>query len=115
VFISYSRKDTEVARTFKEIQSATGLDVFIDVDDLKSGQLWEVELAKKIEGARIFQILWSLNYSKSENCKKEWEYALKQNKDIGFIRPVYWKSPLSPKPPDELGKFNFQYVELLNG
>lgn len=112
VFISYSRKDTEVARVFKTILAATGMDVFIDVDDLRSGQLWKDELLRRIERAGIFQMFWSENYSQSENCKMEWEYALKQNKEEGYIRPVYWKTPLSPKPPEELGKFNFQYVEL---
>jgi hypothetical protein len=112
VFISYSRKDTEVARTFKNILEGTGLDVFLDVDDLRSGQLWEDELKRRIEHAKVFQIFWSANYSQSENCKLEWEYALQQNKDEGYIRPVFWEKPISPKPPEELNKFNFKYVEL---
>jgi hypothetical protein len=112
VFISYSRKDSEVARAFKNVLEGTGLDVFLDVDNLRSGQLWEDELKRRIERARIFQIFWSANYSRSENCKLEWEYALKQNKDEGYIRPVFWKKPISPKPPEELNKFNFKYVQL---
>jgi hypothetical protein len=112
VFISYSRKDTEIARIFKTILTATGMDVFIDVDNLRSGQLWQDELLRRIDRAGIFQIFWSENYSQSENCRMEWEHAMKQNKGEGYIRPVYWKSPLSPNPPDELSKFNFQYVEL---
>jgi len=112
VFISYSRKDSEVARTFKTVLEGTGLDVFLDVDDIKSGQLWEDELKRRIERAQIFQIFWSANYSQSENCKQEWEYALQQNKDEGYIRPVFWEKPISPNPPEELNKFNFKYVEL---
>lgn len=112
VFISYSRKDSAIARTFKTVLESTGLDVFLDVDDIRSGQLWEDELKRRIERAQIFQIFWSSNYSQSENCKQEWEYALKQNKDEGYIRPVFWEKPLSPKPPEELNKFNFKYVEL---
>jgi|CXWL01.1.fsa_nt_gi hypothetical protein len=112
VFISYSRKDSEIARTFKTVLESTGLDVFLDVDDIRSGQLWEKELKRRIEQAKIFQIFWSPNYSQSENCKQEWEYALKQNKDEGYIRPVFWQKPLSPNPPEELNKFNFKYVEL---
>lgn len=112
VFISYSRKDTEVARVFKTILSATGMDVFLDVDNLRSGQLWQEELLHRIKRAGIFQMFWSENYSQSENCRMEWQYALQQNKGEGYIRPVYWKTPLSPTPPEELGKFNFQFVEL---
>ena len=114
VFISYSRKDLEVARAFKNVLEGTGLDVFLDVDNLRSGQLWEDELKRRIERAKIFQIFWSANYSQSENCKLEWEYALKQNKDEGYIRPVFWEKPISPKPPEELNKFNFKYVQLPN-
>ncbi len=112
VFISYSRKDSDVARTFKTVLEGTGLDVFLDVDNLRSGQLWEDELKRRIECAKIFQIFWSANYSQSENCKLEWEYALQQNKDEGYIRPVFWEKPISPNPPEELNKFNFKYVEL---
>lgn len=112
VFISYSRKDNEIARTFKTVLEGTGLDVFLDVDNLRSGQFWEDELKRRIERAKIFQIFWSSNYSQSENCKQEWEYALKQKRDEGYIRPVFWEKPLSPKPPEELNKFNFKYVEL---
>jgi len=112
VFISYSRKDTEIVRVFKSVLSATGMDVFLDVDNIRSGQLWQEELMRRIERARIFQLFWSENYNLSGNCRMEWEYALEQNKEEGYIRPVYWKSPLAPKPPEKLGKFNFQYVQL---
>ena len=112
VFISYSRKDTEVAVAFKTVLSATGMDVFFDVDSLKSGQIWNKELLRKIERANIFQMFWSENYSQSENCRKEWKHALKQNKNEGYIRPVYWKIPISPIPPNELSKFNFKYFDL---
>ncbi len=112
VFISYSRKDAKVARAFKTILSAAGLDVFLDVDNLRSGQLWKNELLHRIERAGIFQMFWSENYSQSENCEMEWRHALKQRKSEGYIRPVFWKIPLSPNPPNELSKFNFEYIEL---
>ena len=63
-----------------------------------------------IDRATIFQLFWSENSSKSEYCRFEWEHALKKNR-VGFIRPVYWKDPM-PEPPDELGQFHFDYVEL---
>ena len=112
VFISYSRKDKEIVRVFKTVLEGTGFDVFLDVDDIRTGQRWEAELRRRIERARIFQIFWSPNYSESENCRMEWQYALKQDKDEGYIRPVFWKNPLSPKPPEELNPFNFKYVPL---
>ncbi len=112
VFISYSRQDTEIARIFKTILAATGMDVFIDVDNLKPGQLWQKELQRRIERARVFQMFWSENYSRSENCRMEWEHAVKQNRGEGYIRPVFWQKPLAPPPPDTLSKYNFQYIEM---
>jgi len=112
IFISYSRKDKEVVRVVKTILEGAGFDVFLDTDNIRTGQYWQDELMRRIERAKIFQIFWSSNYSTSEICRLEWEYALKLNKEEGYIRPVFWKDPLSPRPPDELNKFNFKYVEL---
>lgn len=112
VFISYNEKDKEVALAYKKILEATGLDVLVKSAILESDQEFNSGTMRMIERADIFQILWSENYSRSRNCRMEWEYALKQNKDEGFIRPVFWQKPLTPKPPEELNKFNFKYVEL---
>jgi len=66
---------------------------------------------RMIERADIFELFWSLNSSQSQFCKQEWEHALKQNKDEGFIRPVYWKKPFLD-PPEELRKFHFEFIDL---
>ena len=110
IFISYSHKDTDIVLAFKKVHKATGYDVLIDIDNLRSGQEWNPTLLNMIDNADIFQLFWSENSKKSKYCKQEWEYALKRTSE-GFIRPVYWKSPL-PKPPKELSKFHFEHVEL---
>jgi CheY-like chemotaxis protein len=111
IFISYSHQDTDFVLYFRNILEATGYDVLIDIDDLRSGQIWNDELRRMIERADIFQLFWSSNSSQSKYCQQEWEHALKQNRPEGYIRPVYWQKPL-PKPPDKLSKFHFTYVEL---
>lgn len=110
IFISYSHKDTEIVLAFKKVHEATGYDVLIDIDDLRSGQEWNPELIRMIDRADIFQLFWSENSKKSKYCKQEWKHALKRTAE-GFIRPVYWQEPI-PDPPKELSKFHFEYVDL---
>ena len=112
IFVSYSHKDSSVVIACKKAYEALGFNVLIDVDTLRAGQNWNEELMKMIERANIFQLFWSQNSSKSEYCRKEWQHALKCDKGEGFIRPVYWKTPM-PSPPSELSQFHFDYVELV--
>ena len=116
IFVSYSRKDTRIARQYKLAQMALGNDVFLDVDNLRSGENWQAGLARAIDEADIFQLFWSQNSAASQYCRYEWEYALQTRcSDLaceGFIRPVYWEKPL-PDVPDTLGLLNFKYVPFV--
>lgn len=109
IFISYSHRDTEVARICKQAYEALGHNVLIDFETLRSGQNWNAELMRMIERANIFQLFWSENSSESEYCRQEWQYALGLNRGEGFIRPVYWKDPL-PTPPAELSAIHFDFA-----
>ena len=111
IFLSYSHEDAEIALLIRNVVVLTHFNVLIDIDDLRAGQIWNEDLTRMIEGAELFQLLWSSNSSQSKYCQQEWEHALKQNKPEGYIRPVYWQEPL-PEPPAELSKFHFTYVEL---
>ena len=110
IFVSYSHKDTEIVEAFKLVHQATGHDVLIDIDNLRSGHEWNPELMRMIDRADIFQLFWSHNSSQSAYCRQEWQYALEKRKE-GFIRPVYWQLPL-PEPPEELNKYHFEFVKL---
>lgn len=113
IFISYSRKDGEVARAYRLAQIAAGHEVFMDSESIRAGEDWQAALARAIDAADVFQLFWSEHSAASPNCCDEWNYALKhkcpQDLCAGFIRPVYWKKPL-PTPPPELGHLNFRYV-----
>lgn len=110
IFISYSHKDTDLIRSFKVVHEATGHNVLIDTETLRSGQTWNEELMRMIKRANVFQLFWSENSSKSEYCRQEWQYALGLNREE-FIRPVYWKKPL-PAPPAELSALHFAFAEF---
>lgn len=109
IFISYSHRDTDIIRSFKQAYEAIGHNVLIDFETLRSGQYWNAELMHMIERADIFQLFWSENSSKSEYCRQEWQYALGLKRGEGFIRPVYWQEPI-PAPPDELSAFHFDFT-----
>ncbi|RPJ24847.1 MAG: toll/interleukin-1 receptor domain-containing protein [Chloroflexi bacterium] len=110
IFVSYSHKDSAIVLACKKAYQALGFNVLIDIETLRSGQLWNEELAHMIDNATIFQLFWSENSKKSKYCKQEWKHALKRNTQ-GFIRPLYWQKPIT-KPPRELSKYHFEYVEF---
>lgn len=115
--MSYSRKDTEVARTYKMAQTALGNEVFLDVDNLRAGENWQAALASAIDNADIFQLFWPEHLAASNYCQYEWAYAVSfkcpHDKCRDFIRPVYWKEPLPP-PPEEFSHLNFKFVPFQN-
>lgn len=113
IFVSYSRKDTQVTRAYKFAQEALGNEVFIDVDNLRAGENWKAGIASAIDESDKFQLFWSKNSSTSEYCKQEWQYALlykcPEDKCVEFITPVYWTKNL-PNVPKELQHLNFKYI-----
>ena len=109
VFVSYSHNDTPVVVACRDVYKALGFDVLIDIDTLRSGQQWNDELMRLIDRADIFQLFWSQHARQSNYVRQEWEHALKCNKGEGFIRPVYWETPMPPPPP-ELEAIHFAYM-----
>lgn len=116
IFISYSRQNTEVVHAYRRAQQAIGNEVFLDTESIRSGQDWQVALAKAIQEADVFQLFWSEDSAKSPNVRDEWDYALKYRCSDdgcrGFIRPVFWQKPMPAPPPAELSHLNFKYVSL---
>ena len=110
IFVSYSHKDSDIVLACKKAYQALGFNILIDIDTLRSGQVWNEELMQMIDRATIFQLFWSHNARQSKYCRQEWEHALKRNK-AGFIRPVYWEIPM-PDPPEELSRYHFEYMQL---
>jgi hypothetical protein len=116
IFISYSRKDTEVVEAYRFAQLAIGNDIFMDTYSTRAGENWRAALATAIDSADVFQLFWSENSASSPSVREEWEYALKykypETKGEGFIRPVFWVLPMPAEPPNELKHLNFKYVSL---
>jgi hypothetical protein len=111
VFASYSRKDSKIVRHLKRRYLALGIYMFIDVDDLRSGEYWESRLYERIDRSDVFQLFWSQQASQSRFVEKEWKHAvsLLNAKGDGFIKPIYWEDSL-PSVPDELSHINFYKI-----
>jgi len=109
IFASYSHDDTHIVERVEAAYKALGLDYLRDVTTLKAGQHWDDELLEMIDRADIFQLFWSPTAATSPYVRKEWEYALKLDRDdTAFIRPVYWTRPIPPVPP-EMSHIHFAY------
>ena len=86
VFLSYSRKDTQHARSLiARLGSAKpGIRMFFDQDLLKPGMSWLTTIADSLDSAKRVVALYSPDYWSSSSCKDEFNAA--------FIRQVDCKS-----------------------
>jgi len=107
-FASYaSANRADVLRCVQGMsKSAPDLDVFVDVDKLRSGDDWASKLYAYIATSDIFYLFWSQAASESEWVKREWQYALVE-KGIRFIDPVPLENPQLAPPPKELSNLHF--------
>ena len=101
-FVSYSSDDrvrvTSIVQGMKKARP--DLDLFMDVESLRSGEDWEKELKRAISERSVFYLCWSQAAKASKWVEFEWRYALEQ-KGEECIEPI----PIDP--PEELSKKHF--------
>ena len=102
-FISYASQDRKkVATIVQGMQKARpDMDLFFDVESLRSGENWEKTLFNEIEKRDILYLCWSHHAKNSEWVDKEWRYAYSQ-KGIDGIEPMPIELPEDCPPPQEL-------------
>ena len=107
-FVSYANQDRSkvASRIQGMLKMVPDLDIFFDVNSLRSGQNWEEVLLHEIKERDVFYLFWSNHAKTSEYVTKEWKYALKV-KGIDAIEPVPLESPETCPPPKELRKKHF--------
>lgn len=111
-----------------------GQNMLVDIYDIRSGQRWEKRLLEMIDQSAVFQLFWSRHSAISENCRKEWEHALKRSAQFErefesragarpertqppaleqppYIRPVWWGNRMPPQPA-ELQHLHFEHVSI---
>ncbi|MBN8581554.1 MAG: TIR domain-containing protein [Anaerolineae bacterium] len=82
IFISYSRKDSAVAKKLITSITALDLDVWVDWEDIPPAVGWLDQILQGIEAADAFLFLVSPDSIASEVCKVELEHAYKNAKRI---------------------------------
>lgn len=82
IFISYSRKDSEVAHKLMTVFKSIDLDVWVDWEDIPPAAGWLDQILQGIEAADAFIFLVSPDSVASEVCNVELEHAHKNAKRI---------------------------------
>ena len=112
-FISYASQDrNRVALIIQGMRkSRPDMDIFFDVDALRSGEKWEQRLIKEIEDRDVLFLCWSRFAKESKWVETEWKYALSK-KGIDSIEPIPLEPPMNCPPPKELESKHFNDREL---
>ena len=116
-FVSYASKDRErvVSRLQGMMKVRPEMDLFFDVESLRSGEDWEQALHAEIDRRDVLFLFWSQAAKESEWVEREWRYALRKKGPEG-IEPVPIDPPDVCPPPAELSAkhFNDRYLFLIN-
>jgi hypothetical protein len=75
VFLSYSRRDHEVALRLHAALVERGKEVWIDEEDIPPAARWDDDIREAIEGANSFVFLISPDSAASPECARELEHA----------------------------------------
>ena len=107
-FVSYASQDrSRVAVLVQGIKAARpDMDVFFDVESLRSGDNWQQVLYEEIRRRDVLYLCWSHYARQSEWVDREWRYALEQKGEEG-IQPVAMETPDKCPHPGELGHLHF--------
>ena len=116
-FVSYASQDrNRVAMIIQGMKKARpDMDIFFDVESLRSGDDWENALWHEIDKRDVLFLCWSKSARDSQWVDAEWRYALKQ-KGPECIEPVPIDPPGVCPPPKELSKkhFNDKLLYVIN-
>lgn len=87
VFISYSRKDSEIAGKIHKALDEAGISCFIDLEGISGGADFPAVLSEAIMGAKVLLFVASKNSYASEFTQKEITFAVSK-KGSSFIFPL---------------------------
>lgn len=107
-FVSYASQDrNRVASIIQGMKKARpDMDIFFDIESLRSGQRWEEALKSEIENRDVLFLCWSKYARESKWVDMEWRYAL-ESKGEDSIEPIPIDSPDICPPPVELQQKHF--------
>ena len=98
VFMSYSRKDEDVARFIVDYLSRKGARVFLDKVAINLGAAWQHEICEALDACNRVVAIYSPSYVSSPVCKDEYHMGLIRRRNEGkeVLFPVFWESTNLP-------------------
>ena len=106
VFISYSRKDLEEVKKIKyEIDKEVGIDCWMDLDGIESGEQFEDVIIEAISNSDIVLFMMSANSMQSPWALDELDFAKHEKKRVVLV---------SIDNAEMKGKFYFRYHKYDN-
>lgn len=107
-FVSYAKKDylrvVSIVQGMKKI--SPDMDIFVDVESLRSGDDWQEALKTEIDRHTVLYLCWSKYASESKWVDFEWRYAF-EKKGAEGIEPVPIGLTEECPPPTELSGKHF--------
>lgn len=107
-FVSYASQDrNRVAAIVQGMKRARpDMDIFFDIESLRSGQNWEDALKTEIANRDVLFLCWSRSARASKWVDMEWRYAYACKGEAG-IEPIPIDTPDICPPPVELQEKHF--------
>jgi HEAT repeat protein len=82
IFISYSRGTPYIAEAIKDVLEKQGYKVWLDLDDIQGGTLWEQKIYDAIEKSSCMVVIVTKQALESAWIPKEISFAKQLNRDI---------------------------------
>jgi hypothetical protein len=86
IFISYSRKDSAIAKEIVTNLRSAGFVTWQDIDAIKGGEIWRTAMKQGIQQCGVFLLLWSAQSAASTVVPEEIELAMAASKLIVPLR-----------------------------
>ena len=106
-FLSYAHENKEEVMKFLDHLTKAGLTVWKDTDEMKQGSIDE-HMMNGIRNSRVFVACISTKYRDSENCMKEFNYAIANKIDIVYV--LFEKIKGEKERMDQLGVIGFHFA-----
>ena len=107
VFVSYSRKDGEIAERLQADLIAAGFAAYLDKHDIAAGEPWRERLGDLISGAEKVVFLISPDSVASEICAWEVDHAERLAKSI---LPILVRETPTQDVPGRLSRLNYVFM-----
>lgn len=105
VFISYSRKDSEIVKSIYERLKKSGVSCWLDMDGMFSGVSYKKVIVDAIKQVKVMLFMSSENSNKSRNVVSEVSVAMERKKKVIPVRLDM--SPYSESLEYDLVDFDF--------